>query len=83
MNAYFWITGIKKVFTYLKLTLSTAMVTNTERETRIIVKSKYFPRSGTVKDVGGMISDNRRKNTPRDSTIDMDKLTFSPESDGK
>lgn len=71
------------ISTYLKLTLSTAMVTKTERETRIIVNSKYFPRSGTVKDVGGIISDNSRKNTPRDSTIDMDKLTFSPESDGK
>lgn len=32
-------------------------------ETRIMANIKYFPRSGTTKEVGGMISTTRRKNT--------------------
>lgn len=52
-----------------KLTLSTAMVTNTENETSTIVKRRYLPRRGTANDVGGIISDSSRKNTPKDSII--------------
>jgi len=36
-----------------------------------MVKSKYFPRSGTVNEVGGIISANKRKNTVNDSRIEM------------
>lgn len=67
----------------LKFTLSTAMVTITENETRIMVNRRYFPKRGTVRDVGGMISDNRRKKTPRDSMMEMDRETFSPLSEGR
>lgn len=41
----------------------------------IMVKSTNFPNSGTTSDVGGMISANSRKNTVKDSKIDIDKLT--------
>jgi len=49
----------------------------------IIVNKTNFPRRGTTRDVGGMISARRRKKTVRESNILIDKLTFSPESDGK
>lgn len=47
------------------------IVTQTENVTRIIVNNRYFPRRGTAKDVGGMISANKRKNTPNESMIEM------------
>jgi len=47
------------------------------------VNKTNFPRRGTTRDVGGMISARRRKKTVRESNILIDKLTFSPESDGK
>lgn len=31
--------------------------------TKIIVNSKYFPKSGMARDVGGIISANNKKNT--------------------
>jgi hypothetical protein len=60
----------------LKLTLSTPIVTTTEHVTRVIVKRRYLPRSGTDMDVGGMISASSRKNTVRDSKIEMDRETY-------
>ena len=54
-----------------KLTFRTMMVTQTENVTRIMVKSRYFPRRGTARDVGGMISASNRKNTPKESMIEM------------
>ena len=42
---------------------------------RIIVKRTNFPKSGTTNDVGGMISANKRKNTVRDSKIEIERLT--------
>ena len=42
---------------------------------RIIVNRTNFPKSGTTNDVGGMISANKRKNTVRDSRIDIERLT--------
>lgn len=85
--ADFRISKGKKIFnenlTHLKLTLSTAIVTNTENDTRTIVNSRYFPNSGTVREVGGIISDSNKKNTPSDRTMEIDNDTFSPESDGK
>ena len=43
---------------------------------RIIVNKTNFPKSGTTSDVGGMISANKRKNTVRDSRIDIERLTY-------
>ena len=43
---------------------------------RIIVNKTNFPKSGTTNDVGGMISANKRKNTVRDSRIDIERLTY-------
>lgn len=34
-----------------------------DRVTKIMVNSKYFPKSGIASDVGGIISANSRKNT--------------------
>jgi hypothetical protein len=47
-----------------------------DRVTRIIVKRRYFPRSGTASDVGGMISANRRKKTVNESRMLMQRVTL-------
>lgn len=44
-------------------------------ETNIIANIKYFPKSGTTNDVGGMISTTSKKNTWRLIRIDMDNVT--------
>ncbi len=46
-------------------------------------KRLTLPRSGTEREVGGMISARRRKNTVRESRMEMERETFSPESDGR
>lgn len=62
---------------------STTMVTTTENDTNSMVNSRYLPSSGTVSDVGGMISTSSRKNTVSDSNILIHSEIFSPESLGK
>lgn len=62
---------------------STQTVVHTDSDTRIIVNSKYFPSNGTAKDVGGIISASSKKNTVSDTRIEMQSVTFSPESLGK
>ena len=52
------------------------MVTTTDSVTSIMVKRRYLPRSGTARDVGGMISASSKKNTVSDSRMLMDKLTY-------
>ena len=69
--------------TYRKLTFNTAIVTTTESVTSIIVKSRYFPNNGTVKDVGGIISTSSKKNTVSDSKMLIHNDIFSPLSEGK
>lgn len=66
-----------------KLTFNTAIVTTTDSVTSIMVKRRYFPNNGTVKDVGGMISTNKRKNTVSDSKMLIHSDIFSPLSDGR
>lgn len=66
-----------------KLTFKTAIVMTTDRVHNNIVKSKYLPNRGTVMEVGGMISTNSRKKTVKESRIEMQSDTFSPESEGK
>ena len=44
---------------------------------RIMVKRTNLPRRGTTREVGGMISARRRKNTVRESKIEMDKETWA------
>jgi hypothetical protein len=51
--------------------------------TKIIVNRRYFPNNGTAKEVGGIISASSKKNTVSDRRIDMQSVTFSPESDGR
>ena len=54
------------------------MVTKTVahlKVSRIMVKRTNLPRRGTTREVGGMISARRRKNTVRESRIEMDKET--------
>ena len=43
---------------------------------RIMVKRTNLPRRGTTREVGGMISARRRKNTVRESRMEMDKDTW-------
>lgn len=72
-----WVTGD------LKFTFSTTIVTTTDNVTSIIVNNKYFPSKGTVRDVGGIISANSKKNTVKESKMEMQSEIFSPESEGK
>ena len=43
---------------------------------RIMVKSTNFPRRGTTREVGGMISASSRKNTVKDSRMEIDSDTY-------
>ena len=43
---------------------------------RIMVKRTNLPRRGTTREVGGMISARRRKNTVKESRMEMDKDTW-------
>ena len=49
-------------------------------DTNIIAKIKYFPNKGTTKDVGGMISTTRRKNTYKLVRMEMDRVTWGKRS---
>lgn len=64
------------IATYLYQTFSTQTVVQTESDTRIIVKSRYLPSSGTASDVGGMISASSKKNTVNDTSIEMQSVTY-------
>ena len=44
---------------------------------RIMVKRTNLPRRGTTREVGGMISARRRKNTVRESRMEMDSETWT------
>ena len=66
-----------------KMLSNTITVTMMDSVTRIIVKSKYLAIRGTTSDVGGMISASSKKNTVRDSRMEMHSVIFSPESLGK
>ena len=51
--------------------------------TNIIVNNKYFPMRGITRDVGGIKSANSKKNTVSEIRIEIHRVIFSPESDGK
>ena len=42
-----------------------------------MVKRTNLPRSGTTREVGGMISASSRKNTVRDRRMEMERLTWT------
>ena len=44
---------------------------------RIIVKRTNLPRRGTTREVGGIISAKRRKNTVSESRMEIERLTWS------
>ena len=44
---------------------------------RIMVKRTNLPRRGTTREVGGMISAKRRKNTVSESRMEMERLTWN------
>ena len=50
---------------------------------RIIVKSTNFPRRGTTRDVGGIISASSKKNTVNERRMEIARDTFSPLSEGR
>ena len=43
--------------------------------TRIIVKRRYLPSRGIARDVGGIISAKRRKNTVRERRMEIHRVT--------
>ena len=55
-------------------------MTQIDNVTKIIVKRRYFPNSGTAKDVGGMISASSKKKTVSDSKIEMQRVTWKTKS---
>ena len=55
-------------------------MTQIDNVTKIIVKRRYFPSSGTAKDVGGMISASSKKKTVNDSKIEMQRVTWKTKS---
>ena len=63
--------------------MRTQTVTIIETVTRIMVKSRYLPSKGTANEVGGIISASSKKNTVNETRMEMQSVTFSPESDGK
>jgi len=66
-----------------KWTLSTITVTRIERVTKIIVNKRYLPIRGTTREVGGISSARRRKNTVSERRILVQRAIFSPLSEGK
>ena len=62
--------------TDLKWTFSTQTVTMMDTVTRIIVNKRYFPSKGTASDVGGIISASSKKNTVKDTKIEMQRVTY-------
>lgn len=64
-------------------TLSTQTLVTMEKVTSTIVNIRYFPIRGTAKDVGGTIFEIRSKNTVRAKRTDIQRVIFSPQSDGR
>lgn len=62
--------------------LSTMTVARVDSVTSIVVKIRNLPISGTTSDVGGIVSDNTRKNTCR-LTRHVNQLIFSKIRRGK
>ena len=56
---------------------NTRTVTQMLKVSRIMVKRTNLPRRGTTREVGGMISANRRKNTVRERRMLMERLTLT------
>ena len=59
----------------LKWMLRTTTVTQILKVSRIMVNRTNLPRRGTTREVGGMISASRRKNTVRERRIEIERLT--------
>lgn len=53
----------------------THTVVQTDKDTKVIVNSKYLPSNGTASEVGGMISASSKKNTVNDTKIEMHNVT--------
>lgn len=75
-NSFFTIGDIVCVVDDLKWTFNTQTVVQTDSDTSIIVKSRYFPNKGTASDVGGMISANNKKNTVNETRMEMHNVTW-------
>ena len=58
--------------------LMTMTVMMMEAMTKTMVKSMYFPMSGTALEVDGMSSTMTSRNTVRDSRTEMLRVIFSP-----
>ncbi|TNN81947.1 hypothetical protein EYF80_007855 [Liparis tanakae] len=51
--------------------------------TKIMVKRRYSPIRGMTSDVEGMVSVMTSRNTVRESRTEIQRVTFSPQSDGR
>lgn len=60
---------------YRKWMFSTTTVMPIDMDTSTMVNNRYLPRSGTAKDVGGMISASSRKNTVNDTRMLLHRVT--------
>lgn len=52
-------------------------VVHTDRDTRIIVNSRYFPSNGMANDVGGIISARSKKKTVNETRMEMQSVTLT------
>lgn len=61
---------------YRKWTFKTHTVIHIDKVTKIMVNSKYFPKSGIASDVGGIISANSKKNTVNERRMEEHNDTY-------
>lgn len=64
-------------------TLSTHTLVIMEKVTNTMVNIRYLPIRGTSNEVGGTIFEIKSKNTVRARRTEMQRVIFSPQSEGK
>lgn len=64
-------------------TFSTQTLVMMEKVTSTMVNIRYLPIRGTSSEVGGTIFEIKSKNTVRAKRTEMQRVIFSPQSEGK
>lgn len=64
-------------------TFSTHTLVMMEKVTSTMVNIRYFPMRGTSSEVGGTIFEIKSKKTVRARRTEMQRVIFSPQSEGK
>lgn len=64
-------------------TLSTHTLVMMEKVTSTMVNIRYLPINGTSSEVGGTILEIKSRNTVRARRTEMQRVIFSPQSEGR